>query len=40
VTEDLVNREVNEVPIVGLLGILQVQLDNFIALLDGFGIVL
>ena len=34
------NGEVYQVPVVGLLCILQVQLNNLIALGDGIGIVL
>ena len=38
--EYLVYGEVYEVPVVGLFGILQVQLNNLIALGDGVSVVL
>ena len=38
--ENFVYGEVYEVPVVGLLGILQVQLNNLIALGDSISVVL
>ena len=37
--EDLVNGEIDEVPVVRLLGILQIHRHNLVALSDGLNIV-